>query len=260
MTDKNISITYAGGTDRGKVRKQNEDNILMSEFRHSDVILLQVADGVGGHKGGEIASKLAVNTMYEYVAKAVLQAHSGGGYGVDWLELTLQHAITGANHYIIEQQKQQDNVDNMATTIVAMLIHKNELVIGYLGDSRCYSFSQKKLVQITEDHTVLQKLLNEGKINQHEFETMPMHHMISQAIGLTSKPDVQVNRFSFNPGTHYLLCSDGLTNCVSDAQIQHVLEKNDLLENAVDELITKANDNGGIDNISVVLVKSKASI
>jgi len=255
MTDGKLTVSYAGGTDRGKVRAQNEDSILMSNFEHSDVVLLVVADGVGGHKGGEVASKVSVESIHEFVEKSVLQAHSGGGYGSDWLELTLSHAILETNARLIKQQQENLDLNNMATTVVAMLFHNNEVAISYLGDSRCYQFRDETLVQLTEDHTMLQKLLNEGKINQQEFETMPMHHMISQALGLTSEPDVQVNRLLYDDKTSYLLCSDGLTNCVSDAQIQHVLSKNEQLENAVDELITKANDNGGIDNISVILVK-----
>ncbi|RDH84596.1 MAG: Stp1/IreP family PP2C-type Ser/Thr phosphatase [endosymbiont of Galathealinum brachiosum] len=257
MTDKNTSIVYAGGTDRGKVRQQNQDSILMSEFEHSNAVLLLVADGVGGHKGGEVASKLAVDTIQAYVAKAILQAHSGGGYGSDWLSLTLKHAIADANLHIMEQQKLNFDLNNMATTIVAMLIHDNEVAISHLGDSRCYQYSQQLLKQVTEDHTMLQKMLNEGKINQHEFEIMPMHHMISQAIGLVDDPDIQANRLELNQNRIYLLCSDGLTNCVSDEQIKLILEKNECLETAVDELITRANDNGGVDNISVIIVKSE---
>ncbi|MCW8933461.1 MAG: Stp1/IreP family PP2C-type Ser/Thr phosphatase [Gammaproteobacteria bacterium] len=256
MTDGKLTINYAGGTDRGKVRTQNEDSILMSGFERSDVVLLVVADGVGGHKGGEVASKLAVDSIHEYVEKSVLQAHSGGGYGSDWLELTLSHAIFETNARLIKQQQENIDLNNMATTVVAMLFHDNECVVSYLGDSRCYQFANNTLLQITEDHSMLQKLLNEGKINQQEFETSPMHHMISQALGLTSEPDVQVSRLDFDDKASYLLCSDGLTNCVSDAQIQHILSKNQQLETTVDELITKANDNGGIDNISVILVKS----
>jgi len=255
MTDGITTISFAGGTDRGKVRLQNEDSILMSRFEHSDVVLLIVADGVGGHKGGEVASKLSVESIHDYVEKSVLQAHSGGGYGSDWLELTLSHAITETNTKLIQQQDENQDLNNMATTVVAMLYHNDAIVISYLGDSRCYQFHDKTLTQLTEDHTMLQKLLNEGKISQQEFEEMPMHHMISQALGLTPEPDVQVSRLLYDNQTSYLLCSDGLTNCVSDAQIQHILEKNEQLESAVDELITKANDNGGVDNISVILVK-----
>jgi PPM family protein phosphatase len=255
MTEKLLSIHYAGGSDRGKVRELNEDSILMSEFEHSEVVLLQVADGVGGYAGGEVASKFTVEVIQSSVEKSVLQAHSGGGYGIEWLEKTLLHAIAEANEKLREQQKLHEDLSQMATTIVAILIHKNQIAISHLGDSRCYQFVQQKLTQLTEDHTALQKLLNEGKINQHEFEILPMHHVISQAVGLIDEPEITTRCFTFEPLTSYLLCSDGLTNCISDAQIQHILEKHTLLADAVDELITCANDNGGVDNISVVLVE-----
>lgn len=257
--DESPHIIFAGGTDRGKLREQNEDSILMSEFAHSDVVLLQVADGVGGHEGGEVASKLTVEFMQQFIAKAVLQAHSGGGYGADWLQLTLLHAVTETNAHLIEQQKKQPDLSEMATTLVVMLIRDNKFALSYLGDSRCYQYQQQQLMQITEDHTLLQKLLNEGRIDQHEFEIMPMHHVISQAVGLTEKAEVQVKCLAFNQQALYLLCSDGLTNCISDAQIQHILEKHSELEKMLDDLITCANDNGGVDNISVILVKSRVN-
>ena len=166
----------------------------------------------------------------------------------------MQQAILDANQIIMEQQK-QTQFNHMATTVVAMLLRKTDIVLCHLGDSRCYQFDSDKLIQLTEDHTVLQKLLNEGKINQQQFEIMPMHHMISQALGLTEQPDIIIKPLTFMDNAVFLLCSDGLTNCLSDAQIQHILVTSNSLEDDVDELITRANDNGGIDNISVVLVK-----
>jgi len=255
MTDQ-IKISFAAGSDRGKVREQNQDSVLISKFEHSDVILLQVADGVGGYAGGEVASKLTVEVMQASVAKAILLANSGAGYASDWLEATLQHAIKEANLQLIKQQSLLADLADMATTIVAMLIHNNSLVIGHLGDSRCYQLNNNHLTQLTEDHTALQKLLNEGKINQQEFEVLPMHHVISQAVGLIKTPEIKLHKMSLKQHSCYLLCSDGLTNCVSDAQIQHILNKKNSLENLVDELIVSANDNGGADNISVVIMKS----
>ncbi|VAW62072.1 Protein serine/threonine phosphatase PrpC, regulation of stationary phase [hydrothermal vent metagenome] len=253
--NKLTSVVYAGGTDIGKVRKQNEDSILMFEYAHSNVFLFLVADGVGGHKGGALASKLTVDSIKSSVEKAVLQAHSGGGYGSDWLTLTLTHAVAEANTQLILEQKKQQEFNDMATTIVAMLVHDNEIVVSHLGDSRCYKIAEKKLIQITEDHTELQKLLNQGKIDRQAFEAMPMHNIISQAVGLLSEPDISTIKLNANTKDSYLLCSDGLTDSISNAQIQHILEKNSNLENVVDELITCANDNGGADNISVILVK-----
>ncbi|VAW66228.1 Protein serine/threonine phosphatase PrpC, regulation of stationary phase [hydrothermal vent metagenome] len=253
--ERNRDIRYAGGTDKGRVRQQNEDSILLCEFEHSEVTLFVVADGVGGHEGGAIASKLAVDSLKHTVSKAVLQANSGGGYAENWLSHTLQQAIEEANQTIIEQQ--QTRYSEMATTVVALLVRANDVVLSHLGDSRCYQFKPGEIRQLTEDHTMLQKLLDAGDINQQQFDNSPMHHIISQALGLVKQPQVVVTPLALMPeqSTVFLLCSDGLTNCISDAQIHYVLLSKTELNDCVDELITRANDNGGIDNISAVIVK-----
>ena len=248
------NIIYAGGSDRGKVRERNEDSFLCHSFDNSDVSLLIVADGVGGYAGGAEASQLAVETMRVSVEKALLLAHSGGGYAEQWLQLTLKQAMSDANSEIIQQQNTDIKLNNMSSTVVALLIKSNEMVLGHLGDSRCYQYVDQSLRQLTEDHTYLQDMLNAGKISQHEFETLPMHNVISQALGLKIHPDILTQHFVFEKNTTFLLCSDGLTNCLTDAQINKILQTVEPLDKCVDELIASANDNGGVDNVSVILL------
>ncbi len=255
MTENALPIDYAGGTDRGRVREHNEDSVLYCGFPHSDVSLFIVADGVGGHAGGEVASQLAVETMREVVGKAVLQANSGGGYAESWLQMTLRHAVLEANRKIIEQQQAQQQYDNMATTVVAILLKGTALALTHLGDSRCYRLVDDQLQQMTEDHTLLQSMLNEGKIDQQQFDSLPMHNVISQALGLKQSPPVVVELHELAENETWLLCSDGLTNCASDVEILQQLQINPELPDCVDQLITLANDHGGIDNISVVLLR-----
>lgn len=252
------NISYAGGTDRGRVRRQNEDNYLCHQFANTNISLMIVADGVGGYAGGAEASQLAVEIMQASVEKAILLAHSGAGYAVNWLELTLKQAVSDANQAIVESQQSHVEHDQMATTIVAVLVNGNELALCHLGDSRCYQFTDGTLIQITEDHTYLQDMLNAGKIDQQEFELLPMHHVISQALGLFDSPNIKVASYLLIENTTYLLCTDGLTNLVADAQIQHILSNTSPLQTCVDELITNANDNGGTDNITVVLFTCNA--
>lgn len=256
MSEKIQSISYAGGTDKGLVREQNEDSILCCSFDHSEVSLLLVADGVGGHEGGAIASKLAADVIKETITKAVLLAHSGGGYAENWLERTLLHAIEESNKELKHQQREQPQLAHMATTIVVLLVNGNDAVLTHLGDSRCYQYKSSKLTQLTEDHTVLQKLLNEGKISKEQFEDLPMHNMISKALGLAEDFEPKIFRFVLEDNVEYILCSDGLTNCLSDEQIEDVISHYTDLSDCVDELITRANDNGGLDNISVVMLKN----
>jgi PPM family protein phosphatase len=247
-------LVYAGGSDKGKVRERNEDSFLCCGFDNSDVSLLIVADGVGGYAGGAEASQLAVETMRISVEKALLQAHSGGGYAEQWLELTLEQAIVDANLAIIHQQNTQAEYQHMATTVVAILIKANEMVLSHLGDSRCYQYADQKLMQLTADHTYLQDMLNAGKISQHEFESLPMHNVISQALGLKVEPVIKIEHLLVEENIMFLLCTDGLTNCVSDEQIKFLLKTVEPIDACIDELIASANDNGGVDNISAVLV------
>ena len=249
------SIKIYGGTDRGMVRENNQDAIGYLQFDHSDISLAIVADGVGGHAGGEIASRLAVETIEEYLRKAVLQATSGGGYTEQWLEQMLRHAIEAANDAIAREQLLEKTLENMATTIVSLLIRNDNLALAHLGDSRCYRWKDDELTQLTTDHTIAQQLLDEGAITRKQFSVSPYHHVISQALGLKIDIKLQPEVLTAQPGDTYLLCSDGLTNCLNDQQIASVLNRNSDLESSVDELITRANDAGGVDNISVVLVQ-----
>lgn len=251
-----FNIHYAGGTDTGLVRDHNEDSVLCCDFPHSEIYLMVVADGVGGHAAGEVASQLAIDTLQAVVAKAVLQSHSGGGYGENWLELTLRHALEEANSIIIQQQEAQAELKGMATTVVVALSNRRQLAVSHLGDSRCYLYAENQLTQLTRDHTVLQNLLEEGKITQREFEALPMHNLISQALGLSEAPEFEIMQYEFKEQQAFLLCSDGLTNCVSDSEILHKLNRYPDLSECVDQLITLANDNGGSDNISVVILSS----
>lgn len=253
VTSPCLRLHYAAGSDRGRVRAQNEDRVLASEFEHSEVILLVVADGVGGHAGGEVASQLCIEQLQLSVDKAVLQARSGGGYGEHWLTQTLQQAVLDANQKIIQQRKQQAALANMATTMVALLIKQQTAALCHLGDSRCYCYMQK-LQQLTTDHSLLQDMLNNAEIDQQTFELSPLHHVISRALGLHAQPKLELQTIKLQADQRYLLCSDGLTDSVSDAQIQYVLEQFRDVDQSVDELIKLANDHGGPDNISVVLL------
>jgi len=217
-------------------------------------VLLVVADGVGGNAGGEIASKLTLEFMSSSIEKVVAEENMSNGYNESWLASTLHYAITTANTQLIEQQKMNDALSEMATTVVALLIHNNKVALSHLGDSRCYQFKSPELTQLTEDHTVLQALLNQGKINQHEFAASPMHHMISKAVGPIEDIEITVSCFEFDQQAYYLLCSDGLTDCLTHDQIQHILMQNESAEKMVEKLIDSANNQGGFDNISVILV------
>ena len=250
-----VGFRLYGGTDRGLVRKNNEDSIACVQFEHSPVVLAVVADGVGGHEGGEVASQLAVDSIEAYVSKSVMQATSGGGYGDQWPEQILRQAIEDANTQINRQRQQQRRLASMAATVVALLLIEQRLSLAYMGDSRCYRWRDQQLAQLSHDHTVGQQLIDEAGVDEQQSQSNPYHHVLSRALGMDSPADIDSRSMDARNGDVYLLCSDGLTNSLSDEQIADILRSKTDVDACAEELIASANDAGGRDNISVVLVQ-----
>lgn len=253
-----FQISLYGGSDRGLVRENNEDSIAFTTFDEDAITLALVADGVGGHAGGEVASRLAVDSIMDFMSKAVLQASSGGGYSEQWLKQILSKSLNWANKTIFEQQSQQPAYSNMATTIVAVLVKDATLALSYLGDSRCYRWRDHTLQQLTHDHTVAMQMFDAGALSDEEYQQSPYHHIINHGLGLSKKEAAEETLFDIQDKDFYLLCSDGLTNSLTDLQIAAILDDSEDITNCVDELITCANDAGGKDNISVVMLECKA--
>ena len=244
-----------GGTDRGLIRKNNEDSIVFCHFENSNAVLAAVADGVGGYEGGEVASKLAVQTLEHVVKNAVLQSESGGGFSEQWMERLLIHALETINQQVIDQQSLDSELSSMATTLVTLLLKDDQFTLANLGDSRCYRVRNGEIQQLSKDHTVAQQMLDNGAIDQQQYIQSPYHHVLSKGIGLENQLTPYVYSSRCLEGDVFLLCSDGLSNLLNDDQILAVLCGEEDGQVCVDELITLANDAGGVDNISVVLVK-----
>lgn len=250
-----VRFNIYGGSDRGLVRKNNEDSIACVQFEHAPVVLALVADGVGGYEGGEVASKLAVDSIHDHVRKSVLQAKSGGGFTEQWMEQVLDLAIREANEQILDQREQDPQLGSMATTIVAAVAKDHRLSLAYMGDSRCYLWRDQRLQQLSHDHTVAQQMVDEGGFDQQQLQFLPYHHVLSRALGLEdeARPDCQI--LEIRDADIFLLCSDGLTNCLSDEEITDILARTSDIHACGEELIASANDAGGTDNISVVLLQ-----
>lgn len=243
------------GSDRGLVRTNNEDSVGCVQFEHSSVVLAQVADGVGGYEGGEVASRMAVDSIENHVRKLVRQATSGGGYTEHWMQQVLPNAISEANQLIRQRRQQDAQLSSMATTLVAALWHDHQLALASLGDSRCYRWRDNSLQQLTRDHTVAQQLIDEGGLDAEQVRAMPYHHVLSRALGLEAVAEAELHMLQAQAGDRYLLCSDGLTNCLDDARIAAIMARKSEVHECGEELIASANDAGGVDNISVVLVQ-----
>ncbi len=248
-------VQIIGFTDTGKVRQNNEDAIGYD----SALGLLVLADGMGGHLGGEVASTMTVDTVIDQVQQKLPSLGTGqmdatSGFTLE--SVCLQEAIELANDKVYKKSNSDTELRGMGTTIVVLLFYDNRFSLAHIGDSRCYRYRGTKLEQITKDHSLLQELIDRGFYTPEEAKKSLNRNLVTKALGIdpTITPDVQEELVLKND--IYLLCSDGLTDLVEDEYISLTIKRfSDNLEEAAKQLITKANQNGGRDNISVILCR-----
>lgn len=229
-----------GLTDVGRQRSSNEDNYFEG---HPRVPILAVADGMGGARAGEVASKLAVEVFAEM------------GTDGEGPEQLLEAIVKEANRRIYELAQKDESRAGMGCTLTAAFVGDGEITIGHVGDSRAYRLRGEQLEQLTSDHSLVEELVRQGKLTAEEAEVHPQRSIITRALG--PEPEVEVDAFthSAKPDDVYLLCSDGLTGMVQDERIAEILLGRSSLKQAAEALIAAANENGGRDNITVVLFR-----
>ncbi len=228
-----MRITAAAATDIGRVREGNEDAYL------NDAPLFAVADGMGGHQGGEVASRLALETL------EVLFKRGRG---------TLADHLREANRAVFERSGRDAAVAGMGTTLTAAVAEAGRLRLAHVGDSRAYLLRDGGLRMLTEDHTLVQRMVERGEITEQEADVHPHRSVLTRTIG--TEPDVQIDEgvLDAQDGDRILLCSDGLTGMVADEQIERILRDAAEPRDAVRELVRAANAAGGVDNITVVVL------
>lgn len=226
-----------GKTHKGMVRLSNQDNFYIDNACKWCVI----ADGMGGHNGGEIASDLAVSVIKNTINSVNTDT-----------EDVLRTAIVNANKEIYDRSVKEPQFDGMGTTVVLLKMDGNIAFIAHVGDSRAYYINGEKILQLTKDHSVVQKLLDSGTITKLQAQNHPQKNMITRAVGSEKFVEIDVNRIICTKGDYILLCTDGLSTYVNDDKIFEIIMQNP--ETAVDRLIKSANDAGGIDNITAVLI------
>lgn len=230
---------WSTATHKGMVRDNNEDSVFPSSSGNSlDEVLVIVADGMGGHVAGEVASRLAVNAA----------ASS---------ELDAADRIAAGNRAIREEVARDPGLEGMGTTMTLLSIDGTTATIGHIGDSRAYLLRDGDFSQLTEDHTVAAEYVALGQLDPEEAATHPQRHMLTRTLGLTRFVNVDEFKFDVVAGDRVLLCSDGLTEMVSDQDIGSTLRR-ETLEEVVWKLVEMANNAGGVDNISVVAVEAVA--
>lgn len=232
-------------TDIGRKREVNQDYVYVTDKPVGHVPnLFVVADGMGGHKAGDFASKYAVQVLEEHVRN-----HSGMGP-----ELIITDAVREANRKIVEKAKQDTGLEGMGTTLVVATIIEHTLYFANVGDSRLYLI-RDEIKQLSKDHSLVEEMVRLGGINEEETKHHPDKNIITRAIG--AKDDVEVDFFEYRlqKGDIILMCTDGLTNMVDDDEIFRIVKGGrDVVETAM-QLVEKANENGGKDNIGIVLVE-----
>jgi protein phosphatase len=230
-------IEEASLTDVGRQRHGNEDN-----FLHAPPFFA-VADGMGGAQAGEVASQLAVDTFSEQQDESASP------------EEQLTAIAKAANRKIYEMAQQDSSRAGMGTTLIAVKVGNGEVHVGHVGDSRLYRFRDDALERLTNDHSLVEELVRQGKLTPEEAETHPQRSVITRALG--PEPDVEVETMTFagKDGDVYLLCSDGLSGMVPDELLEQILRRRSSLEGAAQQLIDAANENGGRDNITAVMFR-----
>lgn len=238
-----MDIAYI--SDIGLLRKRNEDHYLVMDKYG----LFIVCDGMGGHKGGEIASTLAVENIEEYML--TLSANS---LWEDPISI-LNAAICKANHLIWLQGQENPEWHEMGTTITAAVINKKQLSVANVGDSSLYMFRNGKLKKITRDHTLAEKMVADGLLKNEDKKNSGYNHILTRALG--AQEDVLIDNFEHRlyAGDLVLLCSDGLTDMLENNEIESILNQNDNLENSINTLLEAALKKGGYDNITIILLR-----
>ena len=235
-------------TDQGRVRKNNEDALAFD----APTGLCLLADGMGGYNAGEVASSMAVTSLYEELTAWLSQ--SGNGVSGKVLRQTLETCVNQVNYSIFSAAKSNPDWAGMGTTLVAGVFLDERLVLGHIGDSRCYRLRGQLLQQITKDHSLLQEQVDAGLMTAEQALTSPHRNLITRALGVEGSVSVEISEHRVEPDDVYLMCSDGLSDMVMDAVIEAILNAPGTLRKKALSLIRVANDSGGRDNISVLLV------
>lgn len=236
-------------TDRGLVRPHNEDNggIFKSD---NGSILAVVADGVGGHLAGDVASEMAVRLLKERWENTPELTNP------EEAESWLKDIIKEINRHLYTHSKENEECKGMGTTIVAVICNQLFTTVAHIGDSRCYIDNELGFSQLTEDHSLVNELVRSGQISKEDAEHHPRKNVILRALGTEEQVELDVKTISFEEGDSLLLCSDGLSDKLAEEELANIVKEQEVpLSVKVEKLVNLANEKGGEDNISIILIQ-----
>lgn len=248
-----MHVVAAAQTDVGCVRKHNEDNFLVD----AELGLFLVADGLGGHAAGEVASQIVVDRIRQFIGQTVEQDRTWPmEYDVSlaYDANRLKAALMLSDKAILEDIRVNPERESMGSTVVACLVHGPRVTMVHVGDSRAYLLNAEGIRQITRDHSWVAEQVENGVLTPEEARKHPFRNVITQALGNGGDLDVAVQEMSFKELDRLLLCTDGLSGMVADDEIWRIVQGAPTLESAVTRLIEKAKENGGEDNVTAVLI------
>jgi PPM family protein phosphatase len=243
-------VRFSVKSDTGLIRTVNEDSFFVKANYENLPDIFVIADGMGGHNAGEIASKTAAEFTGE-----VLVNTPGALTDADRIESDIVNAMEKANQKVFEMSKAKSENSGMGTTLIVSIVYGRKLYIGHIGDSRVYIIKNDTIRKITSDHSLVEELLKSGTLTKEEAENHPKKNIITRAIGCSVVIDVDSYEQEVENGDVILMCTDGLTNMINENQIKDIIEKENDLSIVCDNLIMKANENGGEDNTTVILFR-----
>ncbi len=244
---------YAALTDVGRVRRNNEDAVAVDPA----LGLALLADGMGGYAGGEVASGITIALLQARVGRWL--AHTGPLAAARAVRRILQIGVEEANEAILEAGSANSQLQGMGTTLVLAVFDGRRAIVGHIGDSRCYRLRSGTLELLTSDHSMLQEQLDAGLITPEEAALSPHRNLVTRALGIERGVQLEMHEHDAQDGDLFLLCSDGLSELVPAEQLFTLLIQSDNLDQKAAFLVTAANDNGGRDNISVVLARASGN-
>jgi serine/threonine protein phosphatase PrpC len=244
-----MNYHFCAKTDPGRARDNNEDSVVYDEASLTAVL----ADGMGGYNAGEIASGMATAFIKSELSRWLTEA--GSGVKAKEVRRAMEICVDNANRSIFNSANSNANYAGMGTTLVVGVFREDKLVLGHIGDSRCYRLRAGLLEQITKDHSLLQEQMDAGLITPEQAATSSIKNLVTRALGVDESVLLEVNEHQVQVSDLYLMCSDGLSDMVDDEAIAKIMTSDLLPEQKATLLVDLANENGGRDNISVLLVE-----
>lgn len=234
-----MRVLVGASTDIGRVRERNEDGFLTREP------LFAVADGMGGHRGGAVASQVALE---------ILSRVQGDSLAGDGAVEGLADMVNEANEAVLERASEEPRLAGMGTTLTAVVVQRGKIHLAHVGDSRAYLLRDGSLRRLTEDHSLVQRMVNEGKLTPEEAEVHPHRSVLTRALGVEPELQVDTETVPVAPGDRILLCSDGLTTMLPEEEIQRIVAGSEDPQRVADALVAAANSAGGVDNITALVL------